>query len=95
MKKQGTRWTLVVWTIHLQLFSLHFLPAASLHAVVRACGAKCQICLVLPFFLFIFQSFGFLDGKLRVAVDGDARQVVPDDLVDCKGKERKERRSVQ
>lgn len=24
-----------------------------------------------------------------MAVDGDVRQVVPDDLIDCKGKERK------
>lgn len=29
------------------------------------------------------------DGKLRVAVDGDARQVVPDDLVYCKRKREK------
>ncbi|KAI4818475.1 hypothetical protein KUCAC02_011814, partial [Chaenocephalus aceratus] len=31
----------------------------------------------------------FFRGNLRVAVDGDARQVVPDDLIDCGGKERK------
>lgn len=29
------------------------------------------------------------DWKLCVAVDGDARQVVPDDLVNCKGTEEK------
>lgn len=31
----------------------------------------------------------FSEGKLRVAVDGDARQVVPDDLVDCNRREKR------
>lgn len=38
----------------------------------------------------MFPASGWVgDWKLRVAVDGDARQVVPDDLVNCKGTEEK------
>lgn len=38
----------------------------------------------------MFPASGWVgDWKLCVAVDGDARQVVPDDLVNCKGTEEK------
>lgn len=38
-----------------------------------------------PLFLFSCVSFGD-DRKLRMAVDRDAWQVVPDDLINCKEK---------
>lgn len=38
----------------------------------------------------MFPASGWVgDWKLCVAVDGDAGQVVPDDLVNCKGEEEK------
>lgn len=41
---------------------------------------------VFPF-ISLFPRVGFGDdGKLRMAVDGDAWQVVPDDLINCKDK---------
>lgn len=78
-EKQGTRWTLVIWWMHLQLFSRCFL-----HAVVQTCGAQRPALRRFPFQSFLSASGS--DGKLRVAVHGDARQVVPDDLVHCREK---------
>lgn len=52
MKKQGTRWTLVIWTINLHLFSLHFLfllPACCSPSMesIKSNSVRC-----FPFFWF-------------------------------------------
>ena len=72
---------------HLHLFSLHFLTL-----LPARCSPKHEKHKV-NFFVWCFPLFLFpVSEKLRVAVDGDARQVVPDDLIDCK--ERREERTV-
>lgn len=50
-------------------------------------------CSAFPFICASCVSSG-VDGKLRMAVDGDAGQVVPDDLVDCVGGKERKGRSV-
>lgn len=75
-------------------FSLLCISSCCLsHAVVRAC--RSTVSFFYLFFLDFF--FKFLNvsvlkvtvRRLRVAVDGDVGQVVPDDLVDWRGRQNK------
>lgn len=94
MKKQGTCWTLVVWTIKMYTCSPRISSSRFLHAVVRAWRSRMSdSCSAFPFICASCVSSG-VDGKLRMAVDGDAGQVVPDDLVDCGGGKERKGRSV-
>ena len=76
MKNKARVWTLVVWTKTFTFVPLAISLSCFLHAVVRALFVLSVLC---------------GHRKLRVAVDRDARQVVPDDLVDCGGNERNAR----
>lgn len=92
LKMKGTRWTLVTWTINIHLFSLHFLFL--LPAVVQAREGRMSN-FVFPFIsAFPVSGLGG-DEELCMAVDGDAWQVVPDDLINCEDKEGKDGQTPQ